>query len=79
MDKTATLIIIFEPSDKEGIAIIELTKLNGKEIMINEDYIQHVEETPDTVVTYRDGKKLVVKESKDEIKQLIIDYKKKLQ
>ncbi len=59
--------------------MIDLTKLNGREIMINEDYIQHVEETPDTVVTFRDGKKLVVKENKDEIKQFIINYKKNLQ
>ena len=42
--------------------MINVTRLNGKQIMINAELIESVEETPDTVVTLTDGKKFVVKE-----------------
>ncbi|MCD8038977.1 MAG: flagellar FlbD family protein [Lachnospiraceae bacterium] len=51
--------------------MIEVTKLNGTKFMINIDLIGIVEETPDTVITLNDGKKYIVKESAQEIKDLI--------
>lgn len=55
--------------------MIELTKLNETVIMINEDYIEVIEETPDTVITMTTGRKLIVKESRQEIKNLVKSYK----
>ena len=43
--------------------LIEVTRLKGKKITINAEYIEVVEETPDTVITLTDGKKYVVCES----------------
>ena len=51
--------------------MIEVTKLNGTKFLINSDYIQIVEETPDTVLTLVDGKKYIVKESRLEIQNLV--------
>ncbi len=51
--------------------MIELTKLDETKILVNEDYIQLVEETPDTVITFSDGKKIIVKESRTDIKDLV--------
>ncbi|MBQ7724074.1 MAG: flagellar FlbD family protein [Lachnospiraceae bacterium] len=51
--------------------MIELTKLDETKILVNENYIQLVEETPDTVITFSDGKKIIVKESRTDIKDLV--------
>lgn len=58
--------------------MIELTKLNGKAVMLNADMIVSVEETPDTVVTLNTGNKLIVKESRQEVKNLVILYKREI-
>lgn len=51
--------------------MIEVTKLNGTKLLINSNLIEVVEETPDTVITFTDGKKYIVKESRLEIKNLV--------
>lgn len=56
--------------------MIELTKLNGNKILINSELIESVEETPDTVISFTTGKKIIVKESRQDIKNLVISYKK---
>ncbi|MDD2480753.1 MAG: flagellar FlbD family protein [Lutispora sp.] len=58
--------------------MIKVTRLNGKEYYINFDLIETIEETPDTVLTLRDGKKYVVTETTDEILNRIIDFKRKI-
>ena len=56
--------------------MIELTKLNGQKILVNCDLIEHVEETPDTVVSFTTGRKIIVKESRQEVKNLVKSYRK---
>ncbi len=58
--------------------MIELTKLNGRPITMNADMIVSVEETPDTVVTLNTGNKFIVKESRQEVKNLVILYKREI-
>jgi len=55
--------------------MIELHRLNGKDIVINCELIEAVERTPDTVITMRNGNKFVVQESVPEIVELVIKYK----
>lgn len=54
--------------------MIFLTKLDGKEFMINEQYIETVNETPDTVITLFNGHSYIVRESMKELQQRIIEY-----
>lgn len=56
--------------------MIEVTRLNDTKILINPDLIEFVEETPDTVVTFTTGRKIIVKESRQEIKNLVKLYRK---
>lgn len=56
--------------------MIELTRLNDSKFMINSDLIETVEETPDTVLTLTTGRKFVVKESRQDVKNLVISYKR---
>ena len=57
--------------------MIYLTRLNGERIVINIDLIELMEETPDTVVTLTTGKKLVVRERVNKIREDIIRFRKR--
>lgn len=61
---------------KGGRIMIEVTRLNNTKVLINPDLIEFVEETPDTVVTFTTGRKIIVKESRQEIKNLVKLYRK---
>ncbi|MBO5484165.1 MAG: flagellar FlbD family protein [Lachnospiraceae bacterium] len=56
--------------------MIEVTKMNGSGVTINSDLIETVEETPDTVVTLTTGKKLIIKESRQQVKNLVKSFKR---
>ena len=64
--------------DKKGLltVMIELTKLDETKILVNEDHIEIVEETPDTVITFENGKKLIVKEGRMDIRNLALAFRK---
>ena len=55
--------------------MIEVTKINGVKVLVNPDLIELVEETPDTVLTLTTGRKIIVKESRQQIKSLVKSYK----
>ncbi len=61
---------------KGGVHMIEVTKLNGVKILVNPSLFEIVEETPDTVITLTTGKKIIVKESRQEVKNLVKLYRK---
>ena len=56
--------------------MIDVTRMNDKTLTLNSDLIESVEETPDTVITLTTGKKIIVKESRQEIKNLVKLYRK---
>ena len=55
--------------------MIKLTRINGTVLYLNPDLFQYIEETPDTVITFLDGKRFVVKEKAEEITDLIVNFK----
>ncbi len=57
--------------------MIRLTRLNDKNFFLNQDLIEFIEETPDTVLTLLSGKKVVVLEKAEAIIDLIIDFRKR--
>ena len=54
--------------------MIDVTRMNGSLLTINNHLIEMVEETPDTVITLTTGKKIIVKESRQEVKNLVKFY-----
>ena len=54
--------------------MIRLTHLNGKPFVVNAEFVKYVEETPDTVITMRDGDRVVVREKADEVVERAIGY-----
>ena len=47
--------------------MIQLTRLNHIPFVLNSDLIEHIEITPDTVITLTTGQKIMVLESADEV------------
>lgn len=58
--------------------MIQVTRFNKEEIVINAELIEMIEAVPDTVITMTTGKKLIVKETKEEIVEKIIVYKQRI-
>ncbi|OQX58999.1 flagellar protein FlbD [candidate division KSB1 bacterium] len=58
--------------------MIKVTTLNGKELVINAELIETVEQTPDTIITLTTNKKLIVLEDADDIIDKVIEYKQKI-
>ncbi len=58
--------------------LIQLTKLNGTPFMMNAELIETVEATPDTVITLVTGRKYLVREPVDRVREKCIDYKREI-
>jgi len=57
--------------------MVKLTKINNQEFYINSDLMEFIESTPDTIISLTTGKKVIVKESAEDVIQKIIEYKSK--
>ncbi len=59
--------------------MITLRKFQSKdEIILNAELIETIEETPDTVITLVNGKKIIVEEGSKEIVRKVIEYRREL-
>lgn len=56
--------------------MIAVKRLNGEEMMVNPHLIETIEATPDTVVTFASGKRLVVQDNVDDLVGRIIEYRR---
>lgn len=55
--------------------MIDITKMDGSIITINAELIETIDEIPDTRITLTTGKKIIVKESRQKVKNLVKLYK----
>jgi flagellar protein FlbD len=55
--------------------MIHVTKLNNETCIVNSDLIELIEITPDTLLTLTTGRKLMVRETSDEIVAKITAYR----
>lgn len=58
--------------------MIKVTRLNGKEFVVNAELIQFLEATPDTVITLLNHEKLIVKEGVDDIVKRVVEYNRSI-
>ncbi len=54
--------------------MIQLTRLNGQQFVVNAEKIRYIESTPDTIVCCENGEKMMVRESLQEVIRRAIDY-----
>lgn len=55
--------------------MIELTKLNGQPVYVNPDLIRTAESSPDTVLVFTDGHRLIVRETPADVASKIKQFK----
>lgn len=53
--------------------MIFLTKLDGTSFMLNENIIETINETPDTVIVLENGHSYIVRENMREIQDIILE------
>ena len=56
--------------------MIRLTRINHVPLVLNSDLIEHIEATPDTVISLTTGRKLMVRESSEDIIHKVIDFRR---
>src|SRR5258708_28478405 len=60
------------------IQMIKVTKLNHTPLILNSELIEHIDVTPDTVITLTSGQKFMVLESSQEIVDRVMAFRKSL-
>ena len=58
--------------------MIRLTRLNRAPMVLNSDLIEHIDVTPDTVITLTTGQILRVRESADEVVRRIVEFRRRI-
>ena len=58
--------------------MIRLTRLNRAPMVLNSDLIEHIDVTPDTVITLTTGQILRVRESADEVVERIVEFRQRV-
>lgn len=56
--------------------MIRVTRLNSSPLILNSDLIEHIEATPDTVITLTTGQSVRVRESADEVMERIVAFRR---
>ena len=58
--------------------MIRLTRLNHVPLVLNSDLIEHIDVTPDTVITLTTGQILRVRESAEEVVERIVEFRRRV-
>jgi flagellar protein FlbD len=59
--------------------MIYITRLNHSPSLLNPDLIEHIEVTPDTVITLTNGQKYMVLEEPEEVVERVIEFRRRCQ
>jgi|HubBroStandDraft_6_1064221.scaffolds.fasta_scaffold3838015_1 flagellar protein FlbD len=63
---------------KRADCMITVTRLNHSSMVLNSDLIEHIESSPDTVITLTNDRKLTVQETSDEIVEMVRAWRRSL-
>ena len=58
--------------------MIDVTGMNHQKFILNADHIEKIEEVPETIITLTNGRKYLVLESIDDVRNEVIRYKNKI-
>ncbi len=63
------------PMHPVAAPMINLTRLNNQQLVVNCDLIKFVEKSPDTVITLISGEKLVVLETVEQVLERVVKFR----
>src|SRR5205085_11675545 len=66
----------FCPLRPYQLSMIQLTRLNHVPLILNSDLIEHIEVTPDTIITLTNGQKFMVLESSEEVVERVVWFRR---
>ena len=58
--------------------MIKVKKINGRDLIINAELIEFVETTPDTIISMTTGKKIIAKDTPEELIKKVIEYRREI-
>jgi flagellar protein FlbD len=58
--------------------VIHVTRIKGQHAAVNPDLIETIEETPDTVICFINGEKMLVLESMQELIDRVVEFRRAL-
>jgi flagellar protein FlbD len=58
--------------------MIKVTRINGQQLVVNAEFIEFIEPTPDTIISLTTGKKMMVHETVDEVIDRIVEYRQRV-
>ncbi len=58
--------------------MIPLLRLDGTEVVVNAELIATVEKTPDTMLTLTTGHHILVKQSVEDVVNLVVEYRRRI-
>jgi flagellar protein FlbD len=61
-----------------GVSMIRLTRFNHAQMVLNSDLIEHIDVTPDTVITLTTGQILRVLETAEEVIERIVRFRRRI-
>ena len=56
--------------------MIAVTRLDGQKVYVNAELIESIEQTPDTIVSFSSGHKMLVRDTPEELTRRVIEYKR---
>ena len=67
-----------KPANGRGITMIQVETLDHSNILLNAELIEHIEETPETLIVLITGESFRVVESASEVLRRIVEYRRSL-
>ena len=58
--------------------MIHLTRINHAPMVLNSELIEHIETTPDTVISLLNGQKFVVQETAEEVIGKVVEFRRRI-
>ena len=55
--------------------MIIVTKLDNRKILVNLEAVKYLESIPDTLIFFTNGESVIVRESLEEVRQAVVQYK----
>lgn len=58
--------------------MVQLTRLNHAPLVLNSDLIEHIDITPDTVITLTNGQIVRVLETAEEVIERVVEFRRRI-